>query len=184
VLKRIRRSSYKPWLLERFGKEVRMGDELSRRINAVAKRSNEAQQQAEHTYAKALEARRVVLAELFDAANEIERRQGATLGGHAFRFAGPDAKPIYDADIAVFVARVFEASFEGCPGNSTFGLNLEIDHYLQITLCYLGAAALVDTRDLVGQFVAWLDEFWLCFPIDAVTAPVSESEPIDLFADR
>jgi hypothetical protein len=158
-----------------------MIDDLSRRIDAVAKRSNEAQLQAEHTFAKAMEARRSVLQSLFDVGKEIERRNGATLGGHPFCFIGPDTKPKHDPALGVFVARVFEASFEGCPGHSTFGLDLEIDHYQQVTACYIGAASLVDTRDIVGQFVAWLDEFWLCFPAEAVTV-APQPEVVELSA--
>jgi hypothetical protein len=156
-----------------------MTDNLSRRIDAVARRSNEARQQAEHTFTRALEARRSVLGGLFDAAKEIERKGGATLEGHPFCFLEPDAKPKHDAATGVFVARVFEASFEGCPGNSIFGLSLEIDHYQQVTSCYLGAAALVDTRDIIGAFVAWLDEMWLCYPPEAVAAaPESTLDPV------
>lgn len=146
-----------------------MTSDLPRRIDAVAKRSNEAQLQAEHTFARAVEARRPVLGGLFDAAREIARRNGATLGGHPFCFAGPDAKPKHDATLGVFVARVFEASFEGCPGHSIFGLTLEIDHYQQVTSCYYGAAALEDTRDIVSVFVAWLDGMWLCYPPETPT---------------
>jgi hypothetical protein len=124
-----------------------MGDDLSRRIDAVAQRSYETQRQAEYTFAKAMEARSSVLGGLFQVATEIERKNGATLGGHKFRFVGPDTKPKLDPAIDVFVARVFDASFEGCPGNSSFGLHFEIDHYQHVTACYLGAAALVDTRD-------------------------------------
>jgi hypothetical protein len=153
-----------------------MADDLSRRIDAVARRSREAQLQAEHTFAKAMEIRRPILGSLFEAATEIERRKGATLGGHPFCFIGPDPKPKHDPALGVFVARVFEASFEGCPGHNTFGLLLEIDHYQQVTACYLGAASLVDTRDIVGQFVAWIDEFWLCFPSQAeAAAPALET---------
>jgi hypothetical protein len=155
-----------------------MADTLSRRIDAVARRSNEARQQAEHTFARAMEVRRSLLGGLFDAAREIERRQGATLAGHPFCFIGPDVQPKHDPALGVFVARVFEASFEGCPGNSIFGLSLEIDHYQQVTSCYFGAAALEDTRDIVGVFVAWLEEMWLCFPPEAVApAPVSALVP-------
>ena len=141
-----------------------MNESLSRRIDAVARRSREAQLQAEFTFARAMEARRSTLAGLFDAAREIQRKNGVTLGGHPFCFLGPDDRPTHQPALGVFVARVFEASFEGCPGNSTFGLSLEIDHYQQVTSCYLGAAALEDTRNIVGLFVAWLDEMWLCYP--------------------
>jgi hypothetical protein len=157
-----------------------MSDDLSRRIDAIAQRSYEAQRQAEYTFAKAMEARNSVLGGLFRVATEIERKNGATLAGHKFRFVGPDTKPKLDPAIDVFVARVFEASFEGCPGNSSFGLHFEIDHYQHVTACYLGAAALVDTRDIVGQFVAWLEEFWFCFPTEEVTAAPG-SEAVALF---
>jgi hypothetical protein len=156
-----------------------MTDNVSRRIDAVARRSNEARQRAEFTFARAMEARRAVLVPLFEAAKDIQRKHGATLEGHPFCFIGPDAAPKHDAAIGVFVARVFEASFDGCPGNSTFGLNLEIDHYQQVTSCYLGAAALEDTRDIIRAFVAWLEEMWLCFPPEAMTPEaVSTLDPV------
>ena len=71
------------------------------------------------SFAKALEARRSVLGDLFEAAKGIERRHGATLGGHRFRFLGPDARPKHDTAVGLFVARVFEASFEAEENAST-----------------------------------------------------------------
>lgn len=160
-----------------------MTNDLARRIEAVARRSRAAQQQAEAAFDRAVEARRPVLGKLLDAAAAIVEAQGATLGGHPFCFLGPDARPTYDPHLGVFVGRVLEASFDGCPGNSTFGLSLEIDHYQQVTSCYSGAAALEDTRDVVGIFVAWLDEMWLCYPMKEAMTVSAEPVPAPADAD-
>jgi hypothetical protein len=69
----------------------------------------------------------------------IKRRSGCTLDGRRFGFSGPAKKPIYNPVNASFLSHVFEAHFAADGG--TFGLAIELDTDLAVTLIFTGAAA-------------------------------------------
>jgi hypothetical protein len=151
-----------------------MIENLMHRITAVASATGGALVAAEGASERALAALRPNLANLFDAADMIRRRSGTTLDGRRFSFSGSAKKPTYNPANASFLTHVYEAHFAA--GGGTFGLAIELDANLTVTLIFTGAAAALgpmswpvsaaDYARIGDLFVTWLSVERLYFPAE------------------
>jgi hypothetical protein len=146
-----------------------MAANLLDRIAGVAGQSDRAQEAAQHAFDGFINMHRNLIEALDVAAREIKDQKGETLAGHKFSYTGRDQSPTYDPASGLFVARIFEAQFDGSlKPNSTFDLGVSIDSNQQVTLRCLGGAnplKLDSHQTHVDQFVNWLRDMRFHYPM-------------------